>query len=228
MPAHLHGAEPNDPEAGPDLEVWPGFRHAGGRTPPPDHWTCPTASGPTIGHVPRTQPRVHMSRHHAHPHKSEPSTCPAPERAMDIAPTCPLPGTTTGHVPRRQAQPLDMSHGPSPECTCPAHAHPHKVQAQHMPSPGASNGHNANLPIPSPTTGHVPGPPTTGHVPWRQAAISVFMLFFIDKPTRTQIKSNNSTSCDGSHGSGQGRIRRTIAPGNGKANARTDAVRNGG
>jgi hypothetical protein len=36
-----------------------------------------------------------------------------------------------------------------------------------------------------------------------EAHPSAFMWFFIDKPTRTKIKSNNSTSCDGSHRSGE-------------------------
>src|SRR6478752_6178774 len=85
-PHPLSGAESNDPEAGPDLEVGPGFRRPG---PLP---------GPTTGHAPSATTPCAA---HAQP----------PRRPMDIVPKCPLPGPNAGHVPWRPARPLDMSPG---------------------------------------------------------------------------------------------------------------------
>ena len=182
-PRPLRGAESNDPEAGPDLEVGPGFRHpsspqattprAAHAQPPRQPWTYPQRAhspAPTTGHVPRRPARNHAQR----------STCPAPAAAHGHTPTA--------HSP---ARPLDMSPG-----TCPA-----ATPASTCPAPAAAHGHNAH------SRSDLDMSPGPDHwtCPAAQAHPSAFMWFFIDKPTRTKIKSNNSTSCDGSHRSGQER-----------------------
>ncbi|MEY9774870.1 hypothetical protein ABH915_000478 [Arthrobacter sp. MW3 TE3886] len=174
-------------------------------TPRPGQWTCPPAPSPTTGHAPSARPATTRTAAHAQP----------AGRPMDITPQCPLPGPATGHVPRRPARPLDMPPGAGPATT---------RTAAHAQPAGRPMDITPQCPLPSPTTGHVPRRPARPLDMSRgKGTLSAFMWFFIDKPTRTKIKSNNSTSCDGSHRSGQ-----SAFPALKQARTRTDAVRNGG
>jgi hypothetical protein len=180
-PARATDILPNCPLPGPSTGHAPG---SPARRPSPN--VSPERTRPILGtitgHLPRSPARA---QHIPNP----------PTRATDIYPNCPLPSPSTGHVPRISRPQAKPERQPG--------AHPPNPRHHHWTSPPEPGPSAAHAQPPTRATDIYPSRPIlgaiTGHVPRGPSTTSAFMLFFIDKPTRTKIKSNNSTSCDGSH-----------------------------
>ena len=182
-------------------------------------WTLmPTPRGRTLDMSPRVPPGEWTCRVPGEPPDMPPA---APFRPVDMSPVIrrriDMSRALGAHrtcFPQR-FRTMGMSRSPSHHRTCPTRpstsleegtcsAHP----SQRMGMSLLSRTTDARFQVPTPRRNGWTCPPDARPEPLGmspgEAHPSAFMWFFIDKPTRTKIKSNNSTSCDGSHRSGRG------------------------